>query len=188
MKKYLFLIVALGLATACTTQTSENTANADSLAVDSANVEATADAGPELPAPDADGSFGAAISAEGALPVAQVTKLLAKSDSARLTLIGNVNTACQEKGCWMTMPITDKQDLMIKFKDYGFFIPRECPGKDATISGMAYRELVSVEELRHYAEDEGRPKEEIEKITKPEERITFMADGVIIHPIPETAN
>ena len=56
------------------------------------------------------------------------------------------------------------------------------------VDGWAYREMVSVDELKHFAEDAGEPAEEIAKITKPEERITFMADGVLIEPSAEGAH
>jgi hypothetical protein len=188
MKKLFFFFSMLGLLSACTpTSTTDNTANADSLAVDSA---AQADAEPEvqLPDPDASGPFGAAISAEGAIAAADVIKQLGKADSTRIKVKGNISACCQNKGCWMTMPLSDKQDMMVKFKDYGFFVPRNSAGKEAVMEGWVYRELVSVDELRHYAEDEGKPQAEIEKITKPEERITFMADGVIIAPSAESAH
>ena len=34
--------------------------------------------------------------------------------------------------------------------------------------------------LKHYAEDAGKSQKEIDKITKPEYKISFIADGVII--------
>ena len=34
--------------------------------------------------------------------------------------------------------------------------------------------------LRHFAQDAGKPKAEIEKITEPEKALTFVADGVIV--------
>ena len=40
----------------------------------------------------------------------------------------------------------------------------------------------SVDELRHNAEDEGLSKEEIAKITEPEEQYKFMASGVLLMP------
>jgi hypothetical protein len=38
----------------------------------------------------------------------------------------------------------------------------------------------AVEDLRHYAEDEGKSKEEIAKITEPLVELAFEAEGVII--------
>jgi hypothetical protein len=34
--------------------------------------------------------------------------------------------------------------------------------------------------LRHYAQDAGKSKEEIDKITEPKHMLTFLADGVLI--------
>jgi hypothetical protein len=53
-------------------------------------------------------------------------------------------------------------------------------GKKVVIDGWAYADSISVADLRHYAEDAGDSKEEIEKITQPEAEYTFMARGVII--------
>jgi hypothetical protein len=46
--------------------------------------------------------------------------------------------------------------------------------------GKVAKEVVSVEDLRHFAEDEGKSKEEIAKITQAKENITFEASGVLI--------
>ena len=37
-----------------------------------------------------------------------------------------------------------------------------------------------VEHLKHYAQDAGKSKEEIAKITEPKDELTFIADGVIV--------
>jgi hypothetical protein len=50
------------------------------------------------------------------------------------------------------------------------------------MDGYAYREVTSVEDLRHFAEDEGKSKEEIEAITEPREELKFMASGVLLLP------
>lgn len=149
--------------------------------------EETAEAEAELPDVDATGNFGAVITAEGAITGADLLKKLAKSDSVHVKLTGEIESCCQAKGCWMTMPLSADKEMMVKFKDYGFFVPRNAAGKPATIEGWAYREIVAVDELRHYAEDAGDSEEEINKITEPEERITFMADGVLIAPSAEGA-
>jgi hypothetical protein len=49
------------------------------------------------------------------------------------------------------------------------------------MEGVAFREVLSVEMLRHYAEDGGKSKEEIEKITEPEPRLSFEASGVLVY-------
>jgi hypothetical protein len=95
-------------------------------------------------------------------------------------LEGEIISTCPKKGCWIEMKIDDK-DVFVKFKDYGFFVPKSgMEGKKAIIQGLASIDTVSVKDLKHYAEDAGKSKTEIEKITSPEIKISFLAEGVII--------
>jgi len=48
------------------------------------------------------------------------------------------------------------------------------------MEGHAFKETTPVEELRHYAEDAGKPQEEIEAITEPKEEVKFLASGVLL--------
>jgi len=69
---------------------------------------------------------------------------------------------------------------MVKFKDYGFFVPKDIAGQEVIMEGKAYREVTAVDELRHLAQDAGKPQEEIEKITEPKVELKFMASGVLL--------
>lgn len=127
-----------------------------------------------------DAFFGDKISEKGAKKSTQLSKMLAGKDSlSDVKIVGKVNSVCKKKGCWMKMDMGGRE-LMIKFKDYGFFVPKDCDGKTAVIQGKVRKEVIDVAALRHYAEDAGKSKEEIEKITKPEEKYTFEAVGVIL--------
>ena len=46
--------------------------------------------------------------------------------------------------------------------------------------GKAFVKETSVEELKHYAEDAGKSKEEIAKITEPKLEMSFEASGVLM--------
>ena len=74
----------------------------------------------------------------------------------------------------------EAKSIFVKFKDYGFFMPLDLAGEKVVMEGVAYKELTSVDELKHYAEDEGLSQEEIDKITQPKEELKFMANGVIV--------
>lgn len=124
--------------------------------------------------------FGEKISAKGALTPTEFVKEIEGKGEANTKLKATINDVCQMKGCWMTLDMGDGQEVMVQFKDYGFFVPKDVAGKTAVVAGHAFVDIVSVETLRHYAEDAGKSKAEIEAITKPEQRISFMADGVII--------
>lgn len=125
--------------------------------------------------------FGEKIKAKGAKDIAKIPTILQGKDSlASVKVSGKIIQACKKKGCWMTMDMGDNRKLLVRFKDYAFFVPKDCDGKDATIEGKVKKEVIDVATLRHYAEDAGKTKEEIEKITQPEEKYTFEAVGVII--------
>ena len=124
--------------------------------------------------------FGDTITQEGAQPIADVAKILGENDTVKTKIIGKIESVCQKKGCWMKMNIAANKEMMVRFKDYGFFMPKDASGKEVVIDGIVFKSTTTVEELRHYAEDAGKSKEEIAKITEPETEIAFEANGVII--------
>ena len=72
------------------------------------------------------------------------------------------------KGCWMKISV-EKDTVLVRFKDYGFFVPKTgIEGKRTIINGNISIDTLSVSQLQHYAEDAGKSKEEIALITKPE--------------------
>jgi len=125
---------------------------------------------------------GEKITDEGALEMNAVLTQLESNEKVKTKMIGTVESVCQKKGCWMNI-VSDKQgskEIFVKFKDYGFFMPLDIAGQKVIMEGEAFKEVTPVDELRHYAEDEGKSKEEIESITEPKEEYKFMASGVII--------
>lgn len=191
MKKILILFFLAGFLYACdkgSETTTDNSENTESLATnDEVTEEEAEEATDDFPDPDATGNFGDAISAEGAIEGTDVVAQLASADSLQVKVRGTISSCCQAKGCWMTMPIEGEKEMMVKFKDYSFFVPKNSTGKPVVVEGWAYKEVVSVEELQHLASDNNATEEEVAAITEPEERITFMASGVIIEGEAESA-
>lgn len=93
---------------------------------------------------------------------------------------GRIGEVCKTMGCWMTLRGEGGRELFVLMKDHAFFVPRNAAGRTARVHGWAERGEVSVDQLRHFAQDAGRSPEEIAAIDKPIERITFHADSVII--------
>ena len=91
-----------------------------------------------------------------------------------------VTDVCQVKGCWMKLNIGNDIEVMVNFKDYGFFVPKDIVGKNVLVNGEAYKRTISINELKHYAQDRGDSKEVINSITKPEEIFSLTANGVEI--------
>jgi hypothetical protein len=128
-----------------------------------------------------DASFhGKKITEKGAVPATELAAKMGDKTSIPVKVEGTVESVCKMKGCWMKVNTGDGQTMRVMFKDYAFFVPKDIEGKTVVIEGVAETTTTSVDKLRHYAEDGGKSKEEIEKITEPEKAITFMADGVIV--------
>ncbi len=127
-------------------------------------------------------SFGEKIDETGAISMDSLLAMVkaGSTDINGIKVEGKVTDVCQAKGCWMQLDKGDGSTMRVTFKDYGFFVPKDCGGKMAVILGHAYMDTTAVEDLRHFAEDAGKSKEEIEKITEPEVELAFEADGVLI--------
>jgi hypothetical protein len=82
---------------------------------------------------------------------------------------------CQKKGCYFVA--TDgAATARITFKDYGFFIPTDSGGKQATLYGVFSRQPVSEAEAEHYADDLG----ESGKLNAEDFSYSIVAKGVKI--------
>lgn len=128
--------------------------------------------------------FGEQINSEGALAYDDLyTKLKSVDEINNVKVKARVTGVCQAKGCWMNLTspsAVNSNELFVKFKDYGFFMPKDIAGRDVIVEGRAYKEVTSVDELRHYAEDEGLSEAEVLAINEPKEELKFMAHGVIL--------
>jgi hypothetical protein len=124
-------------------------------------------------------TYGAGTTAEGFIPVADIDKKLA-NDKYTGKVSGKVVEVCQEKGCWMKVEKTGGETMMVKFKDYKFFMPKDIVGKEVVLDGEASVKEVPVKQLQHYAKDAGKSEEEIKKIKEPKKELQFVAKGVLV--------
>ena len=127
-------------------------------------------------------SFGEKITDENVLSKSEIIetyKNLKTGDTAVVKFSTTVNEVCQTKGCWMRLDLGDNE-AMVRFKDYGFFMPKNIADMEVIVNGKAYISEMSVEEQRHYAEDAGKNEDEIAAITEVETTLSFEADGVLV--------
>ena len=102
------------------------------------------------------------------------------NSSSKVKIEGEILSSCPMKGCWMRISV-EKDTVLVRFKDYGFFVPKSgIEGKSTIINVSLSVDTLSIAQLQHYAEDAGKSKKEIALITKPEVTISFLADGVLI--------
>ena len=101
-------------------------------------------------------------------------------DTINVKFASEIKEVCAAKGCWMKLPLTAEKEVMVRFKDYGFFMPLDSQGKEVVLEGKAFVQTTSVAELRHYAKDAGKSKEEIAAIITSKKEFSFEANGVLL--------
>lgn len=128
-------------------------------------------------------SFGSKFKENKALTKEEMLKKyksMKKGDTIAVQFKSKIKDVCKKKGCWMSMDLTSQKESFVRFKDYGFFVPLNADNSNAIVTGRAYLDVITVDELKHYAKDGGKSEEEIAKITEPKVTYAFQADGVLI--------
>jgi len=128
-------------------------------------------------------SIGREIIANDAIAASSMAnhyKAMNVGDTIQSKMTAKVKEVCQAKGCWMKLDLENGEQVMVKFKDYGFFMPKDIAGQEVIINGKAFVNEMSVDEQQHYAEDAGKTAEEVAAITAPKKTFSFEADGVLL--------
>jgi hypothetical protein len=132
---------------------------------------------PKVPA-DKGATFGNNVVEEGAVSADVLAEnLKVAGQSKELKVTGKVIEVCKAEGCWVRME-TKSGSMLVKMKDHAFLVPVALEGKTIVADGVAGFKETSVAQLRHFAEDAGKTKEEIEKIREPKKEIVFQAVGI----------
>lgn len=127
--------------------------------------------------------FGDSISSERAFSNVEMLekyKTLKEGDTLEIKFKSQINEICQKKGCWMTLDLADTKQAFVKFKDYGFFVPKNAQDKEVIVDGKAFVSIESVDVLKHYAKDAGKSQAAIDSIIAPKVTYSFVAKGVLI--------
>lgn len=125
-------------------------------------------------------SFGTGVTSGNLIPAAKMESTMGDEKTVEMKITGQVVEVCQKKGCWMTLKMPSGEAMRVTFKDYAFFMPMDIVGKKVALDGLAKRQIISAETLRHYAEDAHKPVGEIAKIIAPKKELAFEAKGVTI--------
>ena len=127
--------------------------------------------------------FGKTFENTAATPVNEVFAQIKTGKEFHGVMEGRITAVCQESGCWADLELAGGQHLKIKFRDANgeeFSINKDTKDKMMDVHGVGYMDTVTVEMLRHYAEDDKATKAEIEAIKNPEITPSFTADGAVI--------
>lgn len=103
-----------------------------------------------------------------------------KEGRVEYTFEADLNEVCSKAGCWVNIDKGNGETFMVRFKDHFTIPPATAVGTGAYLHGEAYRDTVTVDLLKHFAEDAGKSQEEIDAITEPKFEIGFEADGITL--------
>jgi Domain of unknown function (DUF4920) len=132
----------------------------------------------EIPSAEKGVNYGKPFKLDSAVSVAELeSKLTEGKYSGKIT--GKVVEVCQVKGCWIKIDKGNGETVLAKTSDE-FFMPANIVGKTVMMNADASIKERSVKELKHYAEDAGKSKEEIEKITTPKKELVLKLKGVTV--------
>jgi|TARA_B100001094_G_scaffold261672_1_gene262542 hypothetical protein len=124
--------------------------------------------------------YGQKIDFQGIDNYYSVKNDLLKVNKKHVKIKGKILSSCPMKGCWMKVNV-DNDTLLVRFKDYGFFVPKSgLEGKSTILSGIISIDTLSVAQLKHYAEDAGKTLKEINLIKNSQLTLSVLADGVLI--------
>lgn len=124
--------------------------------------------------------FGDEVKPGDVKPAAKMEVAMGDKKAVDMKIEGKVIDVCKKKGCWMTLEMPNGDPMRVTFKDYAFFMPMDIVGKKVVLDGVAKKQTISVETLRHYAEDAHKSADEVAKITDPKRELAFEAKGVVI--------
>ena len=124
--------------------------------------------------------YGEKVSPDGAVAISDAAAKLGETGAIQTKMKAKVLDVCSKKGCWIKLAVNDSTTAFVKMKDYAFFMPMDIVGKKVVLDGIAKKQTISVETLRHYAEDAKKPADEVAKITDPKKELAFEAKGVVI--------
>jgi hypothetical protein len=125
-------------------------------------------------------AYGEPFKEKKVISVPEFKGKLETKESWNGVVTGKVKEVCKREGCWLRLDDGSATGIMVKMKDHAFVLPKDIDGKTVVIAGTATKKTTSVEQLKHYAEDAGKTKEEIDAITAPKMEISMDATGVIV--------
>ncbi len=129
--------------------------------------------GPATIEPGTDYGAGLTLTRISSLP--DVIAAAERHTSDSVLVRGRISEVCQRKGCWTILEDADAT-VRVRFKDYGFFLPKDSSGRQAYVEGVVTIQTLSEKQARHYQSEakDGDPA----AIHGPQREIGFVATGV----------
>lgn len=111
-----------------------------------------------------------------AMKLSAAIERLAVGDTQLIAKVsGNITEVCQKKGCFMVLT-QGEYHARVKFKDYGFFVPKDSAGKKSVIYGELISATLTAEQANHFESDADRVGSFSDSITE----YSIVASAVLI--------
>ncbi len=121
------------------------------------------------------------VNVDEAISVEEMLKAYeGQTEEMEFTFEGTLAEVCSKAGCWVNIDKGNGETFMVRFKDHFTIPPKTDINTGAYLHGVAHWDTVSVDMLKHFAEDAGKSQEEIDKITEPKYELGFVADGITL--------
>jgi hypothetical protein len=125
-------------------------------------------------------NYGIAVNESEAITVDELVNRLEEEKSFTATVTGRVENACHGEGCWLELQDNNGSLVMVTYKDKAFHLPTGIEGRTVVMTGTAFIDSVSVEDLQAEAKKAGKTEDEILAINQPEYSLQFEATGLIL--------
>ncbi len=136
--------------------------------------------------PNAVEFYGEKFDTTGAIPQAQMVSSFQGNDTVAVKFKASIVETCAKAGCWMTIANGGQYPMYVFMKDHAFGVPLEgCKNLSCIVNGVAHRDTLSVDVLKHFAEDAKKSQAEIDAITEPMPCLSVTANGVAIKGFEE---
>ncbi|MFO0830022.1 MAG: DUF4920 domain-containing protein [Phycisphaerales bacterium] len=100
--------------------------------------------------------------------------------SERIAVTGVAARTSQRNGEWIVLRDDAGDEIVVRFRDYRFFAPRNATGRHVLACGTASRETLSVEDRRRMVIDGGGTISDAQVITEPKDVVLLIADTIWI--------
>jgi len=139
--------------------------------------------------------FGGEVTLENSVSLTEIYASPDQYKDKEIRVEGTIKEVCQHKGCWLKLTDGTKE-ITIRFKDYGFFVPKDAATSKVIVQGIftmepdmhVEHEAEEQAEGKEHAEgnEHGEEKEHAEKAEDVEEikkvaPFSFTASAVIIY-------
>jgi hypothetical protein len=136
--------------------------------------------------PNAVEFYGEKFDTTGAITQVEMVQNYAGSDTMPVKFKASIVEICAKAGCWMTIANNANYPMYVFMKDHAFGVPLEgCAKLGCIVNGVVHRDTLSVDILKHFAEDANKSQAEIDAITEPIPCLSVTASGVALKGFEE---